>query len=506
MLKYLLLLSFPLVAQVTSVPTAQYSNARTGANTNEVILTPSNVVSGQFGLLGHYAVDGAVYSQPLYVSDVTISGKLHNIVVIVTMNDSIYAFDADQSGGSPLWSNLAFDTTNTSIPGQQLNFELFYGAQVGCESTPVIDTAAQIIYAVCTNATPAWVLRSFSLTTGAILNSVTLSATVTGTGDGGSTVTFNGTYHNQRAPLALANGNVYIAFAGYDDMTWHGWVFAYATSGLTQTAVFCATPNGQGAGIWESGGGIAVDGSGNIYVVTGNGTYDGAASGDYGQSVVKLNAELVVQDWFTPSNNATTSTEDADLSSGRQVLIPGTTLLTLGSKDFRAWVIDTTNMGHLQGSGQAPQVFTIVSGTVGQGSGNYGGMFMNGVGYFPIVTGSVYAFSFSGSTYNTTSTGNTSATFPFPGAVLTGSSNGANTQIIWMVGGAASAFSNAVQATLYAFNTSFSQLYSSTGSDAPGNVTKFAAPLVVNGRVYLPSVSNAVYIYGLKKGPGLALP
>ena len=49
----LFLLVVPLAAQV-NVTTYQYSNARTGANLNESILTPANVNASQFGKLFTY--------------------------------------------------------------------------------------------------------------------------------------------------------------------------------------------------------------------------------------------------------------------------------------------------------------------------------------------------------------------------------------------------------------------------------------------------------------------
>jgi outer membrane protein assembly factor BamB len=89
-----------LYAQV-NVATYHNDNARTGSNTRETTLTPANVNSAQFGKLYTVSVDGAVYAQPPYLSDVSIAGGTHDVLYVATQHDSVYALDSNT--GSAYW-------------------------------------------------------------------------------------------------------------------------------------------------------------------------------------------------------------------------------------------------------------------------------------------------------------------------------------------------------------------------------------------------------------------
>jgi hypothetical protein len=132
-------------AQV-NVTTANYTNSRINANVVETTLTRSAVSGGRFGKLGTFQVDGQVYAQPLYVSGLLIPGQgTKNVVVVATMNDSVYAMDADSPGVSkPLWhANLGSPVPSAFIPDvNDVN------PQIGVLSTPVIDPDAQVVYVV----------------------------------------------------------------------------------------------------------------------------------------------------------------------------------------------------------------------------------------------------------------------------------------------------------------------------------------------------------------------
>ncbi len=90
------------LSSATDVVTYHNDIYRTGQNLQETILTPSNVNSTSFGKLVTLPVDNVIDAEPLYLSAVNIPGKgTHNVVYVVTENDSVYAFDADQ--GTLLW-------------------------------------------------------------------------------------------------------------------------------------------------------------------------------------------------------------------------------------------------------------------------------------------------------------------------------------------------------------------------------------------------------------------
>src|SRR5262249_8972743 len=131
-----------------------------------------------------------------------------------------------------------------------------------------------------------------------------------GAGSVNGTLTFNAVRHLNRSGLLLLNGIVYSAWGSHgDNPPYHGWIIAHNAQTLAVTSVFNATRNGSAAGIWMSGGGPAADGSGNIYVSTGNGSFDltGALNPAYGSSVLKLpsTGALTVTDSFTPQDQAT---------------------------------------------------------------------------------------------------------------------------------------------------------------------------------------------------------
>src|SRR5579859_1634980 len=263
----------------TSVVTQHYDNSRTGANTNETILTPSNVNPSSFARLFSFSVDGYVYAQPLYMPGVTMgsgtpqAGTTHNVVFVATEHDSVYALDADSDLGAnaqPLWKITLLDTAHgaavnaTTVPsGDVNNTDLV--PEIGITGTPVIDPTTNTIYVVGkTKESGTYVqrLHALDITTGAekFGGPVALSASVVGTGVGssGGILKFDPLWENQRTGLLLVNGIVYFAFGAHEDNgPWHGWILAYNATTLRPTGVWCASPNQVASGIWMSGAGLS---------------------------------------------------------------------------------------------------------------------------------------------------------------------------------------------------------------------------------------------------------
>ena len=523
-----LLIAIPIIfhqgvmpAQV-SVWTHHNDNARTGANLSETTLTTANVNAQQFGMLFKYPVDGEVYAQPLYIPGVAIAGKgVHNVVFVATMNDSVYAFDADSNAGAnatPLWfvnfTNPALGITAVPPGDVQQNGDFNIHGTVGILSTPVIDASAGIIYVVARtkeNGNYFFRLHALSLSGGAekANSPVTISATVPGSGYDavGGMVTFNPFRGNQRTALTLANGVVYIAFASLGDIDpYHGWLFGYSSSTMQQMSVWNDTPNGTRGGIWQSGNGEAVDASGSLYLLTGNGDWDGVKN--FGSSITKLNPlSLTVSDYFTPADYQNENQTDSDLGSSGPLLIPDTNLIAGGGKEGILFVGPTNNLGHLQNANtKQVQAFQAAVGHI-HGAPVY---WRGPQGPLIYVWGERSYFSayhFNGTTFDTTAVMQSSFPAPdgMPGAALSLSANGSapGSGVVWAsIPLNADAETQDVAGVLRAFdaNNLSHELWNSqtdASRDSLGLFAKYSPPTIANGKVYLSTFSNQLCVYGV---------
>jgi hypothetical protein len=468
-----------------------------------------------------------MYTQPLWVPNLTVAAVQHNIVLVATSNDSLYAFDADTNTTpcSPLWhANLldaAHGGTAGEVPVPSSGVGHLVGAgdgdiqpEVGVVGTPVIDPTTNTLYVVSKSAIvsgPTFYqrLHAIDLTTGneKFSGPVTIAATYPGSGDGGTITAFSARQQNQRPGLALANGVVYIAWASHEDATpYHGWVIGYNASTLAQVSVYNDTPNGTQGGIWMSGGAPAIDSSGNVYMITGNGSFDAsntaAPNNDYGDSFLKLTSSLAVSQYLTPSDQATDEVNDTDFGSGGATILidlPAnganpTHLVTGGGKDGALYLLNRDQMGGL-GDANAWQRVVLGNGIFSTGA------FWNSTLYVGTIHGPVQELSLSASTAKLTAVAATTPTsFPFPGPTPSISSAPDDTNgIVWALDNSnycttqAPACGPAVLHAYAATNLG-TELWNSTQGtgNAAGNAVKFTVPTVANGKVYVPTRGNNV--------------
>jgi len=508
------LIALPSFAQIT---TSQYDNLRTGANLSEKILTPKNVNARQFGKLGAFKVDGPVYAQPLYVPGVEVPGKgRHNVLYVATEHDSVYAFDADRPGDAPLWQVSFLDPQRSIEPVHGDEVECpFLRPEVGITSTPAIDMGSGTLFVLArTRVYRAVVandymqhLHALAITTGVekFGGPKLIQASVAGKGVGGSggQIAFDALRENPRASLLLVNGNVILTWASSCDVApYHGWVMAYDAQTLAQKAVLNVTPDGREGGIWASDTGPAADDSGNIFVPTGNGTFDAASGGrDYGDSVLKLDpSSLAILDYFTPFDQAKLNQDDADVGSSGPTLVPDRAgphphLLLQPTKGGMIYVIDRDRMGKFQRNGNA------ILQQIELGRGGYGAMaYWNGHAFFAASDDYLRDYALTGGTLKQAARSTTR--FDNPGATPAVSADGTRNAIVWAI--ATRTWNGRERpAVLYAYDAAniTQPIYSSeenAARDRASLATRFVVPVVVNGRVYF-GTRDRVEVYGLLK-------
>jgi hypothetical protein len=507
-------------ALAQSVLTQDYDNARSGANLAETILTPGNVSSATFGKVFSYPVDEETFAQPLYVPNLLVNGSVHNVVIIATMNNTVYAYDADNpaTATTPLWQvNLGAAT-----PSSRFQYRAGGGAaRNGILATPVIDPTSNTIYVV----SQRWDSGAQTITF--LLHALDL---LSGTEKSGSPVAINPANFNtllniQRVGLLLLNGYVYVATASHVDsrvdvatgigsQPYYGQVLAYNAQTLALTGTFNASSGGMGVGIWQGGRGLVSDGT-YIYAGTGNAFTPGTP--DYSESFVKLNpGTLTVADYFPDTNQACMNSIDMEISSsGPQIMNSGgTSLLLGGGKQGKVWALSlnqpllgqppnyfwgTTNYLPLPAEGGiCKESRTFQYGWL-HGSDTAVWNNPSGPSYFYVLGDwdQLRSFQASGNTFTLTSADTVVGTLP---NALALSANGGDNAILWTLIPQASA-----PAILAAWNAvpsggHLTKLWDSSQvptRDTVGTFGKFSVPTVARGKVYVGTGSNQVAVYGL---------
>ncbi len=505
------------------VLTQHNNNARTGANLEETTLNTSNVAVGTFGKLFTRSVDGYLYAQPLYVQNLPVPGKgLHNVVYLATAHNSVFCFDADDpKAASPIWKvNLG-----PSVPAAEVYTTQWTDmvGEIGITSTPAIDLDAHTIFVETKtkeNGTYVQRLHALDLVTGKEKKGspVVIKATVRGTGDASvnGVLAFDPVKQLQRPGLLLCNGVVYLGFGGHADVPpYHGWILGYAADTLQQVCVFNTTPNGTDGAIWQAGMGMASDENGNIFAMTGNGTFTANAGGkDYGDSLLKLKpagGTLKVMDYFTPYNQDAMSANDQDLGASGPMLVPDSNLIVGGGKNGWLYVTRRDHLGGFNAAGdtQIVQSFQITGSNI-HGSPVFWNSPAGPEIYLMGEVDYLKAFRLAGNKFNETPTSQSPNPAPpgMPGGFASVSANGSlpGSGIVWVCHPYdQNANWVTVPGVFRAFDASnlSHELWNckmNTDRDDVGMFAKFCAPTVANGKVFVSTFSNQLQVYGLLPG------
>jgi len=498
----------------TDVTTYKNDLSRSGQNPSESALTPATVTASGFGLLRMLPVDGRVDAQPLYLSQLAVAGGSFNAVFVATEHASVYAFDSDS--GAVLWHVSLLGTGETPSNDHGC---IQVSPEIGVTSTPVIDRAAGAhgtIYVVAMSVDAQsnyhQRLHALDITTGAeLLNGPTdIGATFPAAGAAASS--FDPRYYEERAALLLLNGAIYTSWTSHCDAPpYGGWIITFAQSTLASNgALNVAASSSNGPAIWMSGGGPAVDSSGNIHLLTANGAFETTldASGfpskqDFGNSFLKISnvgAGLKVLDYFTLWNEVAESNADLDLGSGGEMLLPdlmdsanAVRHLAVGAgKDGNIYVVDRDSMGKFNASGN--NNYQTLNGVLPGGIFSTPAYF-NGTVYYGDVSGTLKAFAISSAKLGAALQSQSATQFIYPGTAPSVSANGTSNGIVW-------AHENTNPAVLHAYDATnlAHEIYNSNQAagnrDQFGAGNKFITPMVADGKVFV-GTTNAVAVFGL---------
>jgi len=490
------------------------NNFRNGFDNKEAILTQSNVNSASFGKLFVVPADGLVDAEPLYLSAVTIGGVTHNLLIVATEHDSVYAYDADT--GASIWQVTTLKSGETTSDDRGCGQ---VAPEIGITSTPVIarpKTGDPVIYVVAMSKDSSGNyhqrLHALDATTGAELHGgpVDIAAKYPGTGDNssGGFVIFDPAQYKERAGLLLLNGTVYLAWASHCDFRpYTGWIMGYNMNTLAQTTVLNVTPNGNEGAIWGSGAGMAADGNGNIILLDANGLFDSSlnasgfpAESDYGNAFLRVTTKggLAVADYFEMDNEASENGSDVDLGSGGTLLVSQKdstgkiwNLAVGAGKDSNLYVVDRTNMGKF--SSTSNNIYQELAKALPGGVWSMPAAFGANVYYGPVGS-PLLDFQFKNARLLASPVAKSTNSFGYPGTTPSISANAGANAIVW-------AAENTSPAVLHAYNAkTLVELYNTNqaanGRDHFGNGNKFITPMIANGKVYVGTTSG-VGVFGL---------
>jgi len=507
---------------------------RTGWYSNQPLLDPTTVSSPYFGQLFDTTLDGAIYAQPLFAN---------GVLFVATETNNLYALDPVT--GAALWSRaLATPWNAADLDCADLQ------PTIGVTGTPAIDAGTGTAYlfsktyARGASGAALWLAHAVDLATGA--ERAGFPVVIAGTAANDPTVTFDPTHQAQRPGLLLMNGVVYAAFGAHcDEWPYAGWIVGVSTSGALTT--MWTTESGasrtNGAGIWQSGGGLVSDGDGQILFATGNDWVNATTPvpgrtppATLGESVVRVavqaDGSLAATDFFSPSESVALNVSDVDLGSGAPVGLPagfGTdahpNLLAQVGKEGYLYLLDRDDLGgYKQGASGADQVLQRLGPSGGVWSKPSVWPGDGGYVYVPVVDGCAdsadpagclrayqYGVAGDGTTPMLSLAATTTTSFGYGSSAVVVTSDGtrSGSALLWSVW---SSGWDGTASQLRAYDAV------PTGGTLAlrylagiGTAAKFTAPAVGDGRVYVGTRDGHVVGFGLTSAPplraeGLAFP
>ncbi|HEY2476777.1 MAG TPA: hypothetical protein VGI19_18495 [Candidatus Cybelea sp.] len=456
-----------------------------------------------------------IYAQPLYVPRVNVAGAgVVDIVIVATEHDSLYAFDAAGRSARPLWRTSFIDPARgiTTVPctnGRQPECDpTILVPEHGITGTPVVDPSTGTLFAYAKTLQRGiyfWHLHALDIRTGD--EGPGSPVAIRATAPGYPNVRFEPERGFGRSGLALEGGIVYVAFASNDDA--RGWMMGYDARTLAQRFVLCVAPSGDLGGIWMGAAAPASDPVGNVYVTTGNGSFDADRRGpNYGMSLLRLTHRLSVTDYFAPFNEHVESRHDLDFSSTGVMVLPdmqGPYPHEAMTADKHGWIF-LVNRDHLGGFNPSRNdVIEELDGNLGGGQMYDNPAYFEGAVYEAPPGDHLRRYVLRDGLLSQHPVSHSSDFFGYPGSTPSISSNGDASGIVWTLavkvpGGYAEGGPPARLRAYDARDVSI-ELYDSGRApprDRAALGIKFSVPTVANGMVYF-GTQTELEAYGLRK-------
>ena len=293
--------------------------------------------------------DGDVYAEPIVV---------RGQVIVATERNSVYALDV-RTGATTWRTTFGPPVDASTLPCGNIR------PVTGITGTPVADPATGTVYAVAFEQPAHHELYALDVVSGAVKFHRPVDAPGA-----------DPKVHQERGALAFANGRVYVPYGGLagDCGGYRGTVVGASATSATDGLLSYRVANSREVGIWAPSG-IAVDANGKLFVATGNGADTQAYA--FSDAVIRLSADLQVEDWWGPTDWLALDATDTDVGSVGPTLIPGG-FAVVGGKSGKVYVLRANALGHLGAEVSSAKVCAGVFG---------GFAFAAGVLYVPCTDG-----------------------------------------------------------------------------------------------------------------------